>query len=65
MNEELSPREIEIIFLISEGLDYKEIAEKLFLSHTTIASHKKRILKKANAKNAAHLVKIAMLNKYI
>jgi DNA-binding NarL/FixJ family response regulator len=59
-HDNLSQREIEIITLIADGFDYKQIAEKLFLSPETISSHKKNILSKLKAKNAANLVKIAM-----
>lgn len=61
----LSKREIEILQHIADGYDYKEIAEKLFLSSETVAAHKKNILRKMPAKNAANAVKIAMNMKLI
>lgn len=44
---ELTPREMEIVCLISKGLKSQEIAEKLFISPQTVLSHRKNILSKA------------------
>ncbi|GAB3830480.1 LuxR C-terminal-related transcriptional regulator [Pontibacter rugosus] len=52
----LTAREIEIIQLIAEGKSTMEIAEKLFLSHHTINSHRKNILRKLGIKSPAELV---------
>ncbi len=41
-----SPREKEIINLVSNGQTTKEIAEKLFLSENTVSTHRKNIAKK-------------------
>lgn len=60
MKEKLTPREIEILVLISDGYDYKEIAKQLILSPGTIISHKKNIMRKMRAKNVAHLVKLGI-----
>lgn len=53
----LSPREKEIIHLISEGMTNQKIAEKLFLSFHTIKTHRKNIIKKLGFtfKNTAEL----------
>lgn len=56
----ISPREKEVVILISEGLTTKEIAEKLFLSKHTIESHRQNILLKLDIKNSAELVKYAI-----
>jgi DNA-binding NarL/FixJ family response regulator len=48
---ELSPRELEVLRLIADGRDNGEIAEKLFLSNSTVKNHVSRILEKLNAKN--------------
>lgn len=42
----LSQREKEILLLMSEGLDYKSIAEKIFISYDTVRTHVKHIYKK-------------------
>lgn len=56
----LTRREKEILVLIAEGYTNQEIAEKLFVSVTTVDTHRKNLLQKLMAKNTAALVKIAM-----
>lgn len=55
----LTPREIEIIGYIADGLTNHEIADKLFLSVVTVDTHRKNILAKLHLKNTASLVKYA------
>lgn len=47
----LSKREIEVIKLINEGLSNKEIAEKLFVSVSTIKTHINNIYKTLEVKS--------------
>ena len=61
----ITRREKEILFLICEGLTNPEIAEKLFVSCSTIDSHRKNLLAKLGVKNTASLVKYAMDNSLI
>ena len=42
----LSKRETEVLELLSNGLSYKMIADKLFLSFNTVNSHVKKIYEK-------------------
>ena len=55
----ISTRELEIIQLISKGFTSKEISEKLFLSHHTINTHRKNILKKLDVKGTPELINYA------
>lgn len=55
----LTPREIEIIKYIADGLTNQDIAIKLFLSVSTVDTHRKNILSKLNLNNTASLVKYA------
>jgi len=55
----LTRREKEVLELIVDGMTNNEIAEKLFVSVTTINSHRKNLLTKLEAKNTAALVRIA------
>lgn len=55
-NSLFSKRELEIIIHVSNGFTFTEIAELLFLAPETVKTHKKNILKKAGAKNMAHLI---------
>jgi len=52
----LTQRELQVLNLISEGLTNKEIAEKIFLSDHTVASHRKNLMKKFDATNNVDLV---------
>ena len=56
----LTRREVEILTLISDGLTNQEIANKLFISCSTVDSHRKNMLLKFNVPNTAALVKFAL-----
>lgn len=45
--------------LIAEGLTNYEIARQLFISNTTVDTHRKILLSKLGAKNTASLIRIA------
>lgn len=61
----LTRREKEVLELIAEGMTNNEIAMKLFLSSTTVDTHRKNLLSKLSAKNTAELVKLAFFYKII
>lgn len=61
----LSPRERELLRLISDGLTNTEIANQIFLSPETIRGYRKNLLLKLGAKNTAVLVKMAIEQKLI
>ncbi|HKR63758.1 MAG TPA: response regulator transcription factor [Thermoanaerobaculia bacterium] len=42
----LTPRELEILGLIAEGLSNREIGEKLFVSENTVKTHSSRVFEK-------------------
>ena len=48
---ELSERELEVVELAGKGYTSNEIAEQLFLSIHTVATHRKNILRKCNTAN--------------
>lgn len=56
----LSPREQEILKLISEGLTSGEIADKLYVSKRTIDSHRANLIQKLNLKSLPDLIKYAI-----
>lgn len=56
----LSPREVEILTLLKEGLSYKNIAQNLFLSEGTIRKHVENIYRKLQVNN-----KISAVNKAV
>lgn len=61
----LNKREFEIIRGISEGLNSKDIGEKLFISRHTVDTHRRSILEKTNCKNSAELIRYATRNGFI
>lgn len=65
VNEILSKREIEILRLICEEFSNAEIAEKLFLSVSTIETHRKKLISKLGVNNTVGLVKFALKNNLI
>jgi DNA-binding NarL/FixJ family response regulator len=56
----LTKRENEILSLISDGLTNHGIADKLFISCSTVDSHRKSLLLKFNVNNTARLIKVAV-----
>ncbi len=61
-NEILTPREIEIVKLVSEGLKNQEIAGKLYISIRTVDAHKNNIMRKLKLKSTIEIVKYAIKN---
>lgn len=61
----ITPREQEILQMISEEMTNEEIAQELGLSKRTIDSHRQKMLVKLGLKNTAGLIKFAMMNKLI
>lgn len=60
---ELTPREIEVVRLISEGLSNQQIAEKLFLSNGTVRNHISAILEKTGLEHRTQIAVMWLKNK--
>lgn len=56
----LSAKERQVLQLIAEGRSTKEIAELLGISVQTVATHRRRIMRKLNAGSDAELTKFAV-----
>ncbi len=57
VEEELTPREAEVLNLLSEGLTAKEIAAKLFVSIPTVRSHVRGIYEKLHVQNRVEMMR--------
>lgn len=56
----LTPREIEILHLLADGLTAPQIAEKLFLSQRTVVNYRTSIMLKMDSNNVAMLIRKAI-----
>lgn len=56
---DISKREYEVLQQIASGLSNKEIAEKLFLSESTIKTHVSNLLLKLDVKRRTQAIQIA------
>jgi DNA-binding NarL/FixJ family response regulator len=61
----ITRREKEILGLIADGLTNNAIAEKLFISTTTVDTHRKSLLAKFEVKNTATLIRLAVQFQFI
>ena len=60
LSEILSPREWEVLKLICQEYSSSEIAQKLFVSTSTVDTHRKKLLVKLGVSNTVGLVKYAI-----
>lgn len=58
----LSPREVEVLVLMVQGLINKEIADRLNISLTTVISHRKNIVEKLGIRSLSGLAVYAVMN---
>ena len=61
----ITRREKEVLLLIAEGLTNHEIGDKLFISTTTVDTHRKNLMAKFEVKNTAALIRMAAQYKFI
>lgn len=57
---ELTGREREVLQLIAEGVSSREIGQKLFVSESTVNTHRRQIMEKLNIHSIAKLTKFAV-----
>ena len=56
----LTSRELEILELMAQGHTNCEIAHLLCIEKTTVITHRYKMMKKFQAKNACHLICLAL-----
>ena len=54
----ITPRELEILELIAQGLSNKEIAERAFVSENTVKTHSSRVFDKLGARRRTQAVQL-------
>jgi DNA-binding CsgD family transcriptional regulator len=54
----VTPRELEILELIAQGLSNREIAEQLFVSENTVKTHSSRLFDKLGARRRTQAVQL-------
>lgn len=63
--DNLTPRELEVLAQMAEGLTNSDIAEKLMISALTVKTHVGRILSKLEVSNRTEAVTLAIKNKIL
>ncbi|MDM1549789.1 response regulator [Empedobacter falsenii] len=63
--DSITNRELEVIKLICDGCNSKEISNKLFISFNTVETHRKRIFQKLQIKNSIGLIRFAIKHNLI
>jgi two-component system, NarL family, nitrate/nitrite response regulator NarL len=60
LEKSLTPREREILILISKGITNKQVADQLFISENTVKNHIKKLLEKLEVENRVQLAAYAI-----
>ena len=55
---QITPRELEILGLIAQGLSNKEIGERVFVSESTVKTHASRLFDKLGARRRTEAVQL-------
>ena len=60
MLDKPSPRELEVLRLVAEGLTSREIAQRLGIRFKTVATHRLRLMSKFGVHKSVSLIKAAV-----
>ena len=61
----LTPREEEVLQLLTQGITYKGVAGKLFISETTVKTHVNNIFQKLQVSDRTQAVLYAINNGFL
>ncbi|NNE26621.1 MAG: response regulator transcription factor [Saprospiraceae bacterium] len=65
IKQKLTNREQEVLELITQAKNNKEIAKELFISDQTVGVHRKNIMRKLGVRNTINLIKFALENQLV
>ena len=65
MLNELTQREEEVLELLTQGITYKGVANKLFISETTVKTHVNNIFQKLQVNDRTQAVLYAINNGFL
>ena len=57
--EQLTPRELEVLLHLADGLSVRQCAKQMSLSESTIDNHKSRLMRKLDVHSVVELVRLA------
>jgi DNA-binding NarL/FixJ family response regulator len=60
VGEQLTERETEVLKMVAKGMSYKQIAERLVISHRTVQNHVQNTLRKLQLHNRVELTRYAI-----
>ena len=60
----LTKREVDVIRLIADGLSTPQIADRLFIAHSTVETHRRNLIDKTGVPNSKTLIKWAIQHGY-
>ncbi len=58
--QRLTPREAEVLKLLADGLQHREVAQRLSISPRTVEVYKARMMEKLQARSLAEIVRLAI-----
>ena len=62
---DLTPREVEVLYLLAEGASNVDISSKLYISVSTVKTHISSLMRKLQCSNRTAAAKIARENGYL
>lgn len=65
IKQKLTNREQEVLELITQAKNNKEIAKELYISDQTVGVHRKNIMRKLGVRNTINLIKFALENQLV
>ena len=65
LTQELTPREKDVLVLLTEGLSYKMVASRLDITYNTVNAHIKKIYEKLSVNSLGEAISIAIKNRIV